>query len=688
MSGGASSERPLERLFDPRSVVVIGATDNQAKWGYQYCRRILEAEDRRRVFLVNHNGAPVLGRATLRSIEEVPEAPDVAVICVPRDAVLPAVHSAGRLGVKYLICVTAGFAETGPEGRVLQERVAAAATSHGMRLVGPNCLGLVDTAANFHCTAFWDVATGPIGIVSQSGTVLLELGVRLSRSKLGLSRGVSIGNQADLQLHEYMEAFIDEPNTRIVVAYVEEFKDGRAFMAASERLVRRGKPVVLVVPFGSEAVERAVSSHTGSLVSGDAIINSAATDAGIVHVSSISDMMLALSGLCSPARARGKRIAVLADGGGCATLGAGVASQEGMTVPAFSEGLRQKLREVVTPEAGISNPVDYVKALNLEVFVPVVERVARSGEVDGIIVTGILNNVLPGFDAESERRVGRELLEAAKKHGAGLVVSTVLTEEPAMDALREASLPVFDHVNDAARSLLLGREVLPRRPSPPLPEAASRLGQSPDYSEARALLGKVGIPFPKALRVTTREEALSAGARLGFPLVLKGLGSSHKSDSGAVRLGLADAAALAQAFDDMARRLAPPAFSVEEMADGRDGVEILVGALRDRGFGATIAVGLGGVLTEVLKDTVVALAPVDQAYAEQMLSTLKGAALLRGYRGKPPVDMGALASLISAFSEFVAMHPEISEAELNPVLALPRGAIALDSRIVVGGAVS
>ncbi|MFO1171681.1 MAG: acetate--CoA ligase family protein [Hyphomicrobiaceae bacterium] len=673
----------LDRLFAPDSVAVIGATENPSKWGYQYCRRLLAAKARRRVYLVNQNRTPVLGHSTFASIDELPETPDVAVLCVPKTAILEAVEAAARKGVRYAVCITAGFAETGAEGRVLQERIVAAAHAGGMRLVGPNCLGLIDTRAEFHCTAFWDVTPGPIGLVSQSGTILLELGVRLTTAGLGFSRGVSIGNQADLQLHEYMESFVDEPATRVVVAYVEEFKDGRAFLGAAQRVIATGKHVVLIAPYGSEAVARSVSSHTGSLVSSDTIIDAAASRVGIVRVTSIAEMMRAIDGLLSPARARGRRLAVLSDGGGCATIATGVAGREGFTVPAFSDTLKEQLKTVCTPESGIGNPVDYVKGLDIEVFVPVAEIIARSGEVDAIVMSGFLNNVRPEVDPVREKGHARRILSAVTGHGLGLAISTVEPAQPAMDAFRAAGIPVLDHPDEALRSLRLGfvddernRALAPIRGVEPL-------RASPGYLEARALFASTGITFASALSARSKDEVMASGQRLGYPIVLKGLGQSHKSDSGAVALAIKGDAELSAAFDDMYHRLQPDAFSVETMVDGSAGVEILIGAVRDRAFGPTIAVGLGGVLTEVLRDTVVALAPVDVEEACRLLLSLKGAQLLKGFRSKPAVDLQALGRTVSAFSRFVADHPEISEAELNPVIALSDKCVAVDARIVV-----
>jgi acyl-CoA synthetase (NDP forming) len=674
----------LRGLFDPASVAVIGATDNPKKWGYQYSSRLLAAEGRRRVHLVNQNQGLVRGRRAFRSLVELPEVPEVAVICVPRDAVLGAVESAAALGVRYAICITAGFAETGGEGRALQERIVDAAKQGGMRLVGPNCLGVIDTAAQFDCSAFWDVPAGTTGLICQSGTVLLELGIKFGEIGLGVSRGVSVGNQADLAIHEYIEAFVANSSTRILVAYVEEFRDGRALLAAAERFGASGRPFVLLSPFGSEAVRRAASSHTGSLVSSDAIVDAACADLGIIRVTSIADLLLTLKGLSAPRRSRGSRVAILSDGGGAATLSAGVAGQEGLAVPAFSEALKANLAAVASAGSGISNPVDFVGALDIEVFIPVVEAVAATEEIDAVIMAGFFNNVRPPVDLAREQAFARRIIEAAAARAKALAIATPLPAEPAMQAMAAAGVPVFGQANEAVRCLLLSSERIARRVLPGQMPQDAPIAAAPDYHTARELLAAAGVRFAPARRVSSRAEALAAAGEIGFPVVLKGLGSSHKSDSGAVILDLRDGATLSRAFDEMRERLAPPGFSVEAMIEGRGAVEILVGGLRDRGFGASVAVGLGGTLAEILKDTVVALAPVAPAYAREMLLRLKGAALLRGYRGRPPVDLDALAEMVAGFSRFMAAHPEVTEAELNPVIVLPSDAIAVDARIALG----
>ena len=564
----------------------------------------------------------------------------------------------------------------------MQARVMAMVRAAGARLVGPNCLGLFDAAAEFQCTSFWDIPPGRIGVVSQSGTVLLELAERLGRAGHGISRAVSLGNQADIGIEEYVALFADDPHSAAVVVYVEHFRDGRGILAACARAKAAGKEVVLVVPRASEAVSRSVSSHTGSMVAPDTVIDEAVADLGLTRVSGIPELLTALDGLLSPARLPGRRIAILGDGGGSVTMATSAASAGGLEVPAFSPALVDRLRAVANPGCGLSNPVDVVGALDLAVFLPLIEEIAASGEVDGLLLSGFFNNVMTGAEA-AERAVGAQVVEVARRHGLGLAVASVYPTEPALLAMSDLGIPRYDFPEQAVAALRHGlhhpaRRALPALPAPVPPCPAT------DYFAARDTFAAAGIPFARAIRATSPDEALSAAVSIGFPVVLKALAFSHKSDGGGVKVGLRDEATFLAAFDAMAP-LSSPAYSVEAMADLRGGVEILIGAVRDASFGPTIAVGLGGTLTELMRDTVVALAPVDEVFAAGMIDRLRMAALLKGYRDRPAVDLPALARAVSQVSHLIAARPDIAEAELNPIFALPHGVIAVDARIVSGG---
>lgn len=671
----------LAALFDPVSVAVIGASATPGKWGYEYSRRLLAGAHRRRVYLVNERGVPVHGVETLRSIESLPDAPQLAVICVPRDAVPGAVEALLAKGTRLLVCITAGFAETGDEGAQVQARVMAMVRAAGARLVGPNCLGLYDAAAEFHCTSFWDIPPGRIGVVSQSGTVLLELAERLGRAGRGISRAVSLGNQADIGIEEYVALFADDPHSAAVVVYVEHFRDGRGILAACAQAKAAGKEVILLVPRASEAVSRSVSSHTGSMVAPDRVIDEAVADLGLTRVSGIPELLTALDGLMSPCRLPGRRIAVLGDGGGSVTMATSAASMAGLEVPAFSPVLVDRLRAVANPGCGLSNPVDVVGALDLAVFLPLIEQIAASGEVDGMLLSGFFNNVMTGAEA-AERAIGARVVEVARRHGLGLAIASVYPTEPALLAMSDLGIPRCDFPEQAVAALSFGLPRPARRVLPALPDTTPA-APADDYFAARETFAAAGIPFARAIRATVRDQAMAAAQTIGFPVVLKALASSHKSDGGGVKLGLRDDAAFLAAFDAMTP-LTAPAYSVEAMEDLRGGVEILIGAVQDASFGPTVAVGLGGTLAELFRDTVVALAPIDQAHAAGMIDRLRGAALLKGYRGRPAVDLPALARAVAQVSRLIAARPDILEAELNPIFALPQDVVAVDARIVTG----
>ena len=670
----------LESLFNPRSVALIGASAIPGKWGYEYARQLLAADNRREVFLINQRGEVIQGKPSFTSVLEVPHALDLAVICVPAQYVLQAVDDALRVGTRFFVCVTAGFKESGEAGRRaesdLRERIRAA----GARLVGPNCVGLYDAAAQLSCTAFWELPPGDIGIISQSGGVIVDLGARLPRDGLGVSRAVSVGNQADLSVAEFISAFALDPMTRVIAAYVEEFRDGRLLFESISFARSRDKEVVLVAPQAGEAVSRSVASHTGSMISNEDILSSICTDLDVVRVRGLGDLRLALRGLSAPCRARGRRVAVVADGGGSATLGTDAVVAEGLEVPAFSDDLVARLRKIA-PGSGLGNPIDLVGALDLAVFVPIVKEIAASGEVDAVLMNGSFNNIA-GASAEEEAQVAASIRRSCTDANIALSVATMLPEEPAMRAFEEARVPVFDFPDAAARALSLGRQRYPLRNLAPLQGEEAFAGPI-DYLASRRALGEAGLRFSKAAYAGDSESAVRAAATIGYPVVLKALGSLHKSDSGAVVLGIPDEAALRNEIKRLENNIGAREFSVEEMIVEAVGIELLVGGIRDPAFGPTVVVAAGGTRTEILRDRAMALAPVDVETAYRMLRSLRIAPLFNGFRGSPPVDMDAIAADIVAVSHFVARHRQVVEAEINPLIVGPKRCVAVDARIVI-----
>ena len=674
----ARTGRDLRPLFEPRSVAVVGASNDPAKWGQWLARGALRGEHRRSVFLVNRSGGEVLGRTAHRSLGELPEAPELVVLAVPASAFEETVDAALAVGTRAIVAIAAGLGETSDEGaereRAVVERVRAA----GAVLLGPNCMGVYDASAELDLSSS-DFVPGSLGLVSQSGNLALEIALLAGDFGLGISRFVSLGNQADLEAVEIVEALAADKTTRVIGAYLEDFRAGRAFAQAA---AEAGKPVLLLTGGASAAGVRAARSHTGALVSASVAVDAACRAAGILRVSTPRELADLAQLVLATSRPRGRRVAIVSDGGGSAVVAADLASDAGLELPQLSPALAGSLAEVMPPTATTTNPVDFAGAgeQDLSSYERVPRLLLESGEIDAVLLTGYLG----GYSATSEElrepetEAARGLARAADQAGRPAIVQTMYWQESPAVALREAGVPVYREIGAAIASLARVAEQRPPSGVPELPRPAEAWPEG-GYLESRELLALGGVVFPEARRVTGEDEALAAAAELGYPVVLKALGLEHKSDAGGVAVGLEDDAALAAA---MAAMTAPEGYSVEQQVTAEASVELIAGCRRDPRFGPVLLVGLGGILAEVLRDTAVALAPAEPALIEELLLGLRGAALLTGARGRPSLDVRAAAEACAAISRVAAEHPELDELEVNPLLVTPAGAIGLDARVV------
>jgi acyl-CoA synthetase (NDP forming) len=679
--------RDLRPLFDPRSVAIVGASATPGKWGYWLAQGALQAEERRAVFLVNRNGGEILGRTAYRSLAELPESPELVVITVPADGFEEAVEGALDSGAKALVVISAGLGEGGSEGRERERAAVERIRGAGALLVGPNCLGLFDAETNLHLSSN-SVPSGPIGLISQSGNLALEVGMLAGDAGLGFSRFVSLGNQADLEAAELIDDFREHEPTRVIAVYCEDFRDGRAFAWAAQRAVEAGKPVLLLAGGGTPASARAARSHTGALVSDLVAVEAACAAAGIERVSTPKELVdVAVARLGAPP-ARGRRVGIAADGGGSTVIAADLAAAHGLDLPRVSQQTSSGLQAILPPTAAIENPVDVAGGGEYDVFnfARVVELLLRSDELDSVFLTGYFG----GYSTYSEEHAAREVEAAAAMAkyaadaGKPFIVQTMYWRSAAAEALRDGGMPVYRDLEGALRgiSALVGAGSARPRGVPNLPQPAPPV-KAAGYWEARGLLEAAGIEFVGARRVKHDQAALAAADELGYPVVLKALGHVHKSDAGGVAVGLADAVALQRQLSEMTTLASE--YSLERTAPVEDGIELIVGSRRDPRFGPVTLVGMGGLYTQVLGDVAVALAPIGDADAERLIGSLRGAPLLRGARGRPPLDVPAAARATAALSRTAAEHPEIDELEINPLLVLPEGALGLDARIVLGG---
>ncbi|MEV7520444.1 acetate--CoA ligase family protein [Streptomyces sp. NPDC091371] len=687
--------RDLTALFDPRSVAVVGASDDPAKYGHAVASQALRADGRRPVHLVNRRGGTVLGRQAAPSLAAIGEPVELVVVSVPGTGFEAALEEALACGAKAIVGITAGFAEAGPAGLARQRAIVARVREAGAVLVGPNCLGIADNTTELYLASD-RFAPGGVALLSQSGNLALELQLRGAPHGLGFSRFVSLGNQADVTLVDLVEDCARHRATTAIAVYAEDFGDGRAFARAA---AAAGKPVVLLTAGRGSASARSAQSHTGALTTSADVVAAACRDAGVELVRTPREMTVVLAALSTGARAPGRRTAVFTDGGGHGAIAADAAEDAGLDVPELGAATQGRLRTVLWQQSAVGNPVDLAGMGEQQPlsYADTVAQLLAADEVDAVLMTGYFGGYaaseggLGGGQAggsvlaEGETRAAEKIVTHLAATPKPLVVQSMYPQSPSCRVLAEAGVPVFSATEDAARALaaMTGRAAAPSPGIAPLPAPAVQLGD-PGYHGVRALLAASGVPFPAAREVTDEAGLLAAAAEFEGPYVLKALHLLHKSDAGGVALRLPDRAALLAAYREMRTRLGAAAYSVEAMADLSDGIELIVGVNRDPRFGPVAMVGLGGVLTETLRDVAFALAPVPAARASQLLRGLRAGALLDGVRGRPALDVAAAAAVIERITEVAAAHPEITELEVNPLLVRPDGALALDARAVLG----
>lgn len=698
--GGPAIPDRLEALFDPASIAVVGASADASKWGGDIAARLTAHERRRPVYLVNPRGGVMHGTTAYRSLLDLPDAPALVILAMPAQGLETALADALTMGARAFVAVFAGLGETGAEGKQREVAAVRQVRAEGAVMLGPNCMGLADTATGLQAVAYLDVPAGAIGFVSQSGGIGEDLVTRALGEGAGFSRYVTVGNQADVDVAEVLDGFVDHASTRAVGVYVEDIRDGRRFASAARRVVASGRPVVLLAPGCSEASTRSALTHTGSLAPDAAVLDALCEAAGILRVTTPGRLFATLFALCSGRRSRGRAVAVVSDGGGHGGLAADAVQAAGLEVPRLSAATLAAVSEALPDCTGV-NPLDFaLGTITPEAYGRVVGTLTRAEEVDAVLAAGQFGYWearFPEFrDKVSEEMWSSEAVAAAAESTRKpVVLCTAYPGVAAAELLRTSRVPVHRELDAAADVLArmvdaadLEALVAERADAgvdliPPLPEASSApvtVGAD-DYWGARRLLTAAGLPFVAARLAADAGEALAAARALGYPVVLKALGLVHKSDEGGVVLGLEDDAALVAAVDDMRRRLAPRGFSVERLAPAGRGVELIIGCRWDPHVGPVLIVGMGGVLAEAMNDVRIALAPAGVATVESMVSSLRAQRLLQP-GGARTAGFSAACEAAAAMGAFGAAHPEVSSVEVNPLLVTPAGALCLDARMV------
>ncbi|NBE54447.1 acetate--CoA ligase family protein [Streptomyces boluensis] len=685
----------LDALFDPRSVAVVGASARPEKWGYWLAAGALEGRSRRAVHLVNRRGGALHGVPFLPDLDALPSAPEHIVVAVPAPQVEPVVAEGLAAGARCFTVITSG----GSSAEV-ERALAARVTSAGARLLGPNCMGVVDTTTALRLS-WGEFPAGAVGLVSQSGNLALEIGRLLARAGQGFSRFVSLGNQRDIDAADALDALIAHPPTRVVAAYVEDFRDGRRLARTLAAAHAAGKPVLLLTVGRSAASGRAAASHTGALVSARATVEAVCRDAGALLLDTAGQLVDTALCLLSAPQPRstavaarpsaGLRVAVVGDSGGQGALAADALAARGLTVPELSEGTARAVAAELPVGASCGNPVDLAGAgeADLGSYARVVRALLSGGDADAVVLTGYFGDYAAANPAQAaqECEVARQLAVAARESGCRLVVHTMARGTPALAELRAHAVPVYERIEEAAGALAgaaglrAPAAVAERASAPPAPGSPLRDG---GYASVRALLASYQLAFPAAqFTGPDADEVVAAGRQVGYPLVLKAMGLAHKTEAGGVALGIGDEVELRAAFTRMRARTGADRFAVEAMVSPPHAVELIVGVRRDPAFGPVVMVGIGGTTAELLADTAVALAPLPVEQARALLLSLRHAPLLTGWRGAPPVDLDAAAAAVCAVARAGADRPELSELEVNPLLVHPGGVVALDAHGVL-----
>lgn len=690
-SSALSRTTTSEPFFNPRGVAVIGASSDPHKLGYGVVRNLVEYRYRGAIYPVNPTANEILGHPCYATIAQVPDPVDLAVVVVPAPIVVDVVDQCGRRGVRHVIVVSGGFRESGPEGQAREQALARVAGRHGIRLIGPNCIGTIDTHTPVNTTFVVGMPrVGDIGFLSQSGALCAAVIDWARGAGVGFSRIVSLGNQVDVNETEMLAALAADPETRVITAYIEGVADGRAFMQAAEAAAHH-KPVVVLKGGHGESGARAVASHTGALAGSAEAYEAAFQHSGVLRAETTEELFDWARALAWQPLPRGNRVAVLTNAGGPAILAVDALESAGLRLAPLTDETRAYLRPRLPAAASVENPVDVLAGSGPAIYAVALDALLSDPTVDAALVIQAPQDwFLPASLAEV---IG----EVAVVHHKPVLVSIMglASVDQAAALLHQRRVPNFAFPERAASALaaMLARQAWLETPTePPLtltdiqPDAARRALERADFA---AMLAAYGVALPPTRLATSPDEAVRLAEEIGYPVVLKLISPdvTHKSDLGGVVLNLGDGEAVRAACERLfaaAGAHDPPVrvegVVVQQMLAG--GQEVIVGVRRDPQFGPLVVVGSGGVEVELLRDVAMGLAPLTPSQAERMLERTRAGVRLKGWRGRPPADRRAVVEVMLRLSQAASDFPSISELEINPLYVLPegQGALAVDVR--------
>jgi acetyltransferase len=695
----------LEAFFNPKSIAVIGASREPWKVGHRVFRNLVEAGFSGRLYPINPNADEIIGFKCYRSVRDAPGDVDLAVIVVPARIVPSVVEDCGLKGVKGLVVISAGFSETGREGAQLEREVISICRKYGMRLQGPNCLGIINVQGRVNASFASIMPTpGNISFISQSGALGSTILNWAVRNEVGFTKFISLGNEADLNAADFLEALGEDEETRVIGLYIESVKEGARFIEVARKVTRK-KPIIAIKAGTTDAGMRAVSSHTGSLAGSDTAFSAAFRKAGIIRVNTLEELFNLVLAFCLQPLPMGRRILIVTNGGGPGILAADACEKMSLELPLLEYEIREELQKNMPPHASLNNPLDVLGDADENRYRLALEAGLRSNNVDGIIVILTPQAVTPC----------EKIAEAVAKFSGSnkpIIASFMGLEDssPAIKTLKKSRIPNYPFPEAAVYALksmyeyrfILNSPIEEKIPHVEIDEdkirsiieGARMEGRlSLTIDEAIRIAEAAGIRMPKAFIAQSSEEAGALADFIGYPVAMKIVSPDilHKTDIGGVVLGVKSRDEAEKNYDILIRRarLATPGARiigvlVQKMVP--PGREVIVGAVRDAQFGPLLMFGLGGIYVNFLRDVSYRLCPLTRDEAAKMIEETRAYTLLRGVRGEPPSDIDSIIDVILRVSQVMIKFKEISEIEINPLFVYEssEGCIGVDIRVTIG----
>jgi len=696
----------LDFIFNPSSIAVIGASEDRKKVGHVIFRNLIEQGFKGKVYPVNVKRKEILGRKCYSSVKDIPDKIDLAIIAIPAKGVLPVIKDCADQGVKGVVVITAGFREIGGEGIQLEKEITKIVKEAKMKMVGPNCLGVINTFNNMNATFAPNLPpSGRVSFFSQSGALGVALIDWAIENDFGFNKFVSLGNKADLNETDFLEYFGNDPDTDVILGYIEDIKDGKRFLEIAQK-VAKIKPVIIIKSGSTEAGARAASSHTGALAGSDRALTEAFKKAGIIRVNGIKELFEMAEIFKVKKLPKGNRLLVITNAGGPGIIAADTADRLGIRLDPMSKSSIEAIVDKLPPTASLYNPIDVIGDATSERYKVVLEQAIKDEVVDGICV------ILTPQAVTDTENVAKEIININKISEKPIFTCFIGGKKvkSAVKILKSQQIPCYSDPSVAINSYrkLIDFSIIKSKKEPEIPkieilpenkekvklilEVLENAGVTSIGDEnTTEILSLYGFNFPKKALARTPEEAVEIAEKIGYPVVLKVSSPNilHKTDVGGVKLNLKNAEEVYNGFVDITlnvKRFMSSAYikgvMVYEMVT--DGKEVILGVSYDKTFGHMIMFGLGGIYVEVLKDVSFRITPVSKEEAYEMIEEIKGSKILEGVRGEPPYDKENIVDKILRLSQLVTDFPIIKEVDINPYVVKHKGGIALDARMIIG----